>query len=90
MRQARELGVKQPFFVGTNMVDPNLPRRGEGERGRRDRVLADSAVCRARQHADMKAGKPSGARNIRSAPAGRPNIFDILAYTDMYVLRRRH
>src|SRR5207245_9319405 len=24
MRQAKELGLKQPFFVGSNMVDPGL------------------------------------------------------------------
>jgi hypothetical protein len=36
MRQARELGIKQPFFVGSNMVDPSLitaARNAEGVTG---------------------------------------------------------
>jgi branched-chain amino acid transport system substrate-binding protein len=85
MRQAKELGLKQPFFVGSNMVDPALiaaaRQTSEGVTGfSLIPLLPDS------QNPEMLKWVANWRREYPNAPAGRPNNFDLLAYGDMYVV----
>lgn len=85
IRQARELGIKQPFFVGSNMVDPSLVTaartNAEGVTGFSLIPLLPGSAA-----ADMKKWEASWRQEYPNAPAGRPNNFDLLAYGDMHVL----
>jgi len=85
MRQAKELGLKQPFFVGSNMVDPALiaaaKTSGEG-------VMGFSLIpyLPGAKAPDMVKWESAWKKEYPNAPSGRPNNFDLLAYGDMYVL----
>ena len=85
MRQAKELGLKQPFFVGSNMVDPSLvtvaKTSAEGVTG-----FSLIPFLPGSKAADMVKWEAAWKKAYPSAPAGRPNNFDLLAYGDMYVL----
>jgi branched-chain amino acid transport system substrate-binding protein len=85
MRQAKELGLNQPFFVGANMVDQGLitaaRQAAEGAYG-----FSLVPLLPGSNHPDMKAWEANWKKEYPNLPAGRPNIFDILAYADMYVL----
>lgn len=85
MRQAKELGLKQPFFVGSNMVDPSLVTAA--------RTSAEGATgfslipyLPGSKAADMVKWEAAWKKEYPNAPAGRPNNFDLLAYGDTYVL----
>jgi branched-chain amino acid transport system substrate-binding protein len=85
MRQAKELGLKQPFFVGSNMVDPALITAAKsGAEG----VMGFSLIpyLPGSKAPDMVKWEAAWKKEYPSAPAGRPNNFDLLAYGDMYVL----
>jgi branched-chain amino acid transport system substrate-binding protein len=85
MRQARELGLNQPFFVGVTMVDQNFigaaKQMAEGASG-----FALVPMLPGTDEATLKGWEAKWKQEYRNLPAGRPNIFDILAYGDMYVL----
>ena len=85
MRQAKELGLKQPFFVGSNMVDPALitvaRTAAEGVTG-----FSLIPLLPGSKNPDMVKWEAAWKKEYPSAPAGRPNNFDLLAYGDMYVL----
>ena len=85
MRQAKELGLKQPFFVGSNMVDPALitaaKALAEGVTG-----FSLIPYLPGSKAPDMVKWEASWKKEYPSAPAGRPNNFDLLAYGDTYVL----
>jgi len=85
MRQAKELGLKQPFFVGSNMVDPALiaaaKTSAEGVTG-----FSLIPFLPGSKAPDMVKWEAAWRKEYPSAPAGRPNNFDLLAYGDMYVL----
>ena len=85
MRQAKELGLKQPFFVGSNMVDPALVTAArmsaEGVTG-----FSLIPLLPGSKSPDMVKWEAAWKKEYPSAPAGRPNNFDLLAYGDMYVL----
>ncbi|HVE90261.1 MAG TPA: ABC transporter substrate-binding protein [Burkholderiaceae bacterium] len=85
MRQARELGIKQPFFVGSNMVDPSLVTAA---RTSAEGVTGFSLIpyLPGSSAAEMKTWEANWRKEYPSAPAGRPNNFDLLAYGDMHVL----
>ncbi len=85
MRQARELGLKQLFFVGSNMVDPSLVTAA---RTNAEGVTGFSLIpyLPGSSAAEMKKWEASWRQEYPSAPAGRPNNFDLLAYGDMHVL----
>jgi branched-chain amino acid transport system substrate-binding protein len=85
MRQARELGLNQPFFVGSNMVDQGLlTAAGPAADG----VSGFALIPLVPNSSDpaMKAWRAKWSAEYPNLPAGRPNTFDILAYSDMYVL----
>ena len=83
MRQAKELGIKQPFFVGSNMVDPGLVTaaraNAEGATG-----FSLIPLLPGSNAPEMEVGS-RWSKEYPNAPAGRPNNFDLLAYGDMYV-----
>ena len=85
MRQAKELGLKQPFFVGSNMVDPTLIAAA---RGASEGVTGFSLIpyLPGSKNAEMVKWEAAWRKEYPSAPAGRPNNFDLLAYADTYVV----
>ncbi|TMG83057.1 MAG: hypothetical protein E6H76_15255 [Betaproteobacteria bacterium] len=85
MRQAKELGLKQPFFVGSNMVDPGLVTVAKSSA---EGVMGFSLIpyLPGSKASDMVKWEAAWKKEYPNAPAGRPNNFDLLAYGDMYVL----
>ena len=85
MRQARELGIKQPFFVGSNMVDPSLVTAA---RTNAEGVTGFSLIpyLPGSTATEIKTWEANWRKEYPNAPAGRPNNFDLLAYGDMHVL----
>jgi branched-chain amino acid transport system substrate-binding protein len=85
MRQAKELGLKQPFFVGSNMVDPSLVNAAKASA---EGVVGFSLIpyLPGSKADDMVKWEAAWKKEYPNAPAGRPNNFDLLAYGDMYVL----
>ncbi len=85
LRQAKELGLNQPFFVGTTMVDQALltaaRQSAEGVAG-----FALVPFLPGSSSPELKAWEAKWRAEFSNMPAGRPNIFDILSYSDMYVL----
>lgn len=85
MRQARELGLTQPFFVGSNMVDQGLlTSAGPAAEG----VSGFALIPLVPNSSDpaMKAWRAKWSVEYPNLPAGRPNTFDILSYADIYVV----
>jgi branched-chain amino acid transport system substrate-binding protein len=85
VRQARELGIQQPFFGSGAMVDnaliANAGYAAEGFIGGwLTPLFLDS------QHPDMVAFMEAWTGANPGAPAGRPNVFDLLGYADMHVV----
>jgi branched-chain amino acid transport system substrate-binding protein len=85
MRQAKELGMNQPFFVGSNMVDQGLlsaaKQSAEGTSG-----FALIPLLPSSSNPEMQSWLAKWKQEYPNLPAGRPNTFDLLAYADMYVL----
>jgi branched-chain amino acid transport system substrate-binding protein len=85
MRQAKELGMNQPFFVGSNMVDQGLlsaaKQSAEGTSG-----FALIPLLPTSSNPEMRSWLAKWKQEYPNLPAGRPNTFDLLAYADMYVL----
>jgi branched-chain amino acid transport system substrate-binding protein len=85
LRQARDLGVKQPFFVGTAIVDPAFITTAKGAaEGARGFALVPHLP--GSRHPEMAKWEAAWKREYPNAPAGRPNIFDLLGYADAYVV----
>lgn len=85
MRQAKELGLKQPFMVGSNMVDPALITVA---RGASEGVTGFSLIpyLPGNKHPDMVKWEAAWKKEYPNAPAGRPNNFDVMSYVDTYVV----
>ena len=85
MRQAKELGLKQPVFVGSNMVDPSLIMAAKSNA---EGVVGFSLIpyLPGSTAPEMVKWETAWKKEYPSAPAGRPNNFDLLAYGDMYVV----
>lgn len=85
MRQAKEFGIKQPFFVGATMVDANFlnvaKANAEGASG-----FALIPFLPGNKHPEMVKWETAWKAEYPNLPAGRPNVFDIMAYTDMLLL----
>lgn len=85
VRQARELGMQQPIFVSGAIVDnaliANAGYAAEGVVGGwLTPLFLDS------QHPAMVAFMKAWRAANPDAPVGRPNVFDLLGYGDMYVV----
>jgi len=85
MRQAKELGIKQPFFVGSNMVDPSLINAAKSNA---EGVMGFSLIpyLPGSKAPEMTKWEAAWKKEYPNAPSGRPNNFDLLAYGDMYVV----
>ena len=85
MRQARELGLKQKFFVGATMVDKSFTvaakENAEGATG-----FSLIPFLPGTPNPAMQAWEAKWKKEYPNLPVGRPNVFDVMAYTDMYVL----
>ena len=85
MRQAKELGMNQSFFVGSNMVDQGLlsaaKQSAEGTSG-----FALIPLLPSSSNPEMQSWLAKWKQEYPILPAGRPNTFDLLSYADMYVL----
>jgi branched-chain amino acid transport system substrate-binding protein len=85
VRQARELGIRQPIFGSGAMVDnaliANAGYAAEGFMGGwLTPLFLDS------EHPDMQKFKAAFAKKFPDAPKGRPNVFDLIGYADMHVV----
>jgi branched-chain amino acid transport system substrate-binding protein len=85
MRQAKELGMNQTFFVGATMVDQNLltaaKQSAEGATG-----FGLVPLLPGSSAPEMKAWTAKWKQEYPNLPAGRPNVFDLLSYADIYVV----
>jgi branched-chain amino acid transport system substrate-binding protein len=85
MRQARELGMNQQFFLGTTMVDQSLlnvaKQAAEGASG-----FALLPLLPSSSNPEMKSWVAKWKQEYPNLPAGRPNVFDVLSYSDMYAV----
>ena len=85
MRQAKELGMNQSFFVGSNMVDQGLlsaaKQSAEGTSG-----FALIPLLPTSTDPEMMSWLAKWKQEYPNLPAGRPNTFDLLSYADIYVL----
>ena len=85
MRQARELGIEQKFFVGATMVDKAFiaaaKENAEGATG-----FSLIPFLPGTKNEKLQAWEVKWKKEYPNLPIGRPNVFDIMAYTDMYVL----
>jgi branched-chain amino acid transport system substrate-binding protein len=85
MRQAKELGMNQSFFVGSNMVDQGLlsaaKQSAEGTSG-----FALIPLLPSSSNPEMQSWLAKWKQEYPNLPAGRPNTFDLLSYADIYVL----
>ncbi len=85
LRQAREFGLKQQFFVGATMVDANFinvaKANAEGASG-----FALIPFLPGNKNPDLVKWEAAWKAEYPNLPAGRPNVFDIMAYTDMHLL----
>ena len=85
MRQAKELGMNQQFFLGTTMVDQSLlnvaKQAAEGASG-----FALLPLLPSSSNPEMKAWVTKWKQEYPNLPAGRPNVFDVLSYSDMYAV----
>jgi branched-chain amino acid transport system substrate-binding protein len=85
VRQARELGLRQPIFGSGAMVDnaliANAGYAAEGFMGGwLTPLFLDS------EHPDMVKFRQAWSKRFPDAPKGRPNVFDLLGYGDMHVV----
>ncbi|RYF31175.1 MAG: hypothetical protein EOO23_03355 [Comamonadaceae bacterium] len=85
MRQARELGIRQPFFVGASIVDPGFlataKAAAEGAMG-----VAMVPFLPGSKAPEMEKWTAAWKKEYPNAPAGRPNSFDLIAYADTHVM----
>ena len=85
MRQARELGLKQKFFVGATMVDKSFvaaaKENAEGVNG-----FSLVPFLPGTKNEKLQEWEAKWKKEYPNLPVGRPNVFDLMAYTDMYVL----
>ncbi len=85
LRQAKELGLNQPFFVGATMVDQNfLTAAKDAAEGATGFALVPFLPGSAAP--EIQAWLAKWKQEYPNMPAGRPNVFDILSYADIYVL----
>jgi branched-chain amino acid transport system substrate-binding protein len=85
IRQARELGLKQPIQVAPSSVDnaliANLGYSAEGLIG-----LWGAGAFLDSGNPDMVKFREAWSKLNPNAPKGRPNLFDVWGYTEMYVI----
>lgn len=85
LKQARDLGLKQPIFVGSAIVDPGViaasKGAAEGVKG-----FAAIPMLPGSKHPEMQKWEATWRREYPNAPPGRPSVFDAMVYADAYVV----
>lgn len=85
IRQIRDLGLKQPIFGGAAAVDNSIIiNAGSAAEGYMGGWLTPLYLDST--HPDMAKYAASYNRAYPNAPKGRPNLYDIMGYTEMYVI----
>jgi branched-chain amino acid transport system substrate-binding protein len=85
IRQTRELGMKQPIFGGPASIDNGvIASAGLNAEGYTGGWLTATFLDSA--NPDMVKFREAWAKLHPNAPKGRPNLFDVLGYTEMYVV----
>ena len=85
LRQIRELGMRQPVMGSASMVDNGLiATAGYATEGFMGGWLLP--VFLDSQQPDMVKFRQAWDKRYPNAPKGRPNIFDLMAYGDAYVV----
>lgn len=85
LRQARELGLNQSFFGSGTMVDNSIPANAKSAA---EGFMAAwlTPLYMGSNHPDMVKFEAAWRKEYPNMPTGRPNIFDLLGYGDMYVV----
>jgi branched-chain amino acid transport system substrate-binding protein len=83
IRQARELGLKQPFFGGGSTTD-NVVIANDGYAAEGFMAPWSVPLFPDSQHPDMVKFREAWSKLNPNAPKGRPNLFDLWAYGDTY------
>jgi branched-chain amino acid transport system substrate-binding protein len=85
VRQARELGLKQPLFGSGTMVDNSMIAKA---RAAAEGFMGPWFVPHFidSNHPDMVKFREAWAKLNPNAPVGRPNVFDYMTYGDMHVV----
>lgn len=83
LRQARELGLTQPFFAGATMADNAVPANAKSAA---EEFMAGwlLPLFMGSNHPDMVKFETAWRREYPNMPTGRPNLFDLLGYGDTY------
>lgn len=85
VRQARDLGITAPFFVGANIVDPAFIQAARnssaGVKG-----FSLIPVLPGSKLPEMVQWESKWKKEYPNTTAGRPNNFDVIAYADAYVV----
>jgi branched-chain amino acid transport system substrate-binding protein len=85
MRQAKELGINASFFLGTTMVDQSLLNVAK-QAAERASGFALLPLLPSSSNPEMKSWLTKWKQEYPNLPAGRPNVFDVLSYSDMYAV----
>jgi branched-chain amino acid transport system substrate-binding protein len=85
IRQIRDLGLRQPIFGGAAAIDQsiiiNAGQAAEGYMGGwLTPVYLDSS------HPDMQKFQQAWTKLYPDLPKGRPNLYDIMGYSEIYVV----
>lgn len=85
LRQARELGLTQPFFGGATLTDNSVPAnaRSAAEGFTAAWLLP---LYMGSKHPDMVKFETAWRKEYPNMPTGRPNVFDLMGYGDTYVV----
>jgi branched-chain amino acid transport system substrate-binding protein len=85
LRQARELGLTQPFFGGGTMADNSVPANAKSAA---EGLTAGWTVplFMGSKHPDMVKFDSAWRAEYPNMPTGRPNVFDVMGYGDAYVI----
>lgn len=85
LRQARELGIKQAIMGSPAAVDNGvIAGAGLNAEGYTGGWLSGQFLNSV--HPDMVKFREAWAKLHPDAPKGRPNLFDVLGYSEMYVI----
>lgn len=85
IRQMRELGMDQPIFGGAATVDNELiANAGYAAEGYMGGWL--TPLYLDSNHPDMVEFKRVWSEYLGTVPAGRPNLYDLMGFTEMHVI----
>lgn len=85
LRQARELGITATMFGGGTMLDASVPGNAKFAAEGLTSML-NVPLPFGSNEPDMVKWEAAWHATYPNMPVGRPNNFDLLAYTDMYAL----